>query len=135
MLRARAVEAENAGKKPLLVKIAPDLGFEQIEDALALVQEHGLAGLIATNTTLDHHGLGADQGESGGLSGRPLQTRSLEILRFLKAHTSIPVISAGGIMDAADARVRFDAGADLIQLYTGFIYAGPALVREIVRRI
>jgi dihydroorotate dehydrogenase len=131
----RAVQAENPGKKPVLVKIAPDLGFEQIEDALALVQEHGLAGVIATNTTLDHRGLGASQGEPGGLSGRPLRARSLEVLRFLKARTSIPVISAGGIMDAADARARFDAGAELIQLYTGFIYAGPALVREIVRHI
>ncbi|MBV8898698.1 MAG: quinone-dependent dihydroorotate dehydrogenase [Verrucomicrobia bacterium] len=128
----RAVQAENPGK-PMLVKIAPDLGFEQIEDALALVREHGLAGVIATNTTLNHQALGADQGEPGGLSGRPLRERSLEILRFLKARASIPVISAGGIMDVADARARFDAGADLIQLYTGFIYGGPALVREIVR--
>lgn len=130
----RAVQAENPGK-PMLVKIAPDLGFEQIEDALALVQEHGLAGLIATNTTLNHQGLGHDQGEPGGLSGRPLRERSMEVLRFLKARTSIPVISAGGIMDATDARARFDAGADLVQLYTGFIYGGPALVREIVRCI
>jgi len=130
----RAVQAENPGK-PMLVKIAPDLGFEQIEDVLALVQEHGLDGLIATNTTLNHQGLGSAQGESGGLSGRPLGGRSLEILRFLKARTSIPVISAGGIMDTADAQARFDEGADLIELYTGFIYGGPALVRRIVRRI
>ena len=130
----RAVQTENPGK-PMLVKIAPDLGFEQIEDVLALVQDHGLDGLIATNTTLDHQALGRDQGETGGLSGRPLGGRSLEILRFLKARTSVPVISTGGIMDPGDARARFDEGADLIQLYTGFIYGGPGLIQEIVRLI
>ena len=133
----RAVQTENRGKKPLLVKIAPDLNWEQIEDVLALVEEHRLAGLIATNTTLDRRnvGLGAGRFEAGGLSGRPLGARALEILKFLKARGSAPVISVGGIVRPEDAQARFDAGAELVQLYTGFIYYGPGLVRAVIRRL
>ncbi len=130
----RALQAENRGK-PLLVKIAPDLTWAQIEDVLAVAEAHAVAGIIATNTTLDHAALDGAAPQAGGLSGRPLTARSLEVLRFLRARSALPLISVGGIMTGADARARFDAGAALVQLYTGFIYRGPALVREILRNL
>jgi dihydroorotate dehydrogenase len=129
-----SVQAANRAKrepKPLLLKIAPDLEFAQIEEILELVTAHGLAGLIATNTTLDHSPVPAGRDETGGLSGRPLRARSTEIVRFITARTPLPVIAVGGIFDADAALEKLDAGAALVQLYTGFIYRGPALVKEI----
>ena len=119
-----AIQRVNQGK-PLLVKIAPDLTFAQLDDILALATEHRLAGVVATNTTIDQQAIPEHQRQPGGLSGKPLGTRSLEILRYIKKHSSLPVISVGGIMNEDDAKVRFDAGADLVQIYTGFIYRGP----------
>ncbi len=130
----RTVQAANRAKptpKPLLLKIAPDLEFSQIEEILALTTEHGLSGLIATNTTLDHSAVPQSWDETGGLSGKPLRARSTEILRFITARTQLPVIAVGGIFSAADALEKLDAGAALLQLYTGFIYRGPALIEEI----
>jgi dihydroorotate dehydrogenase len=126
----RAIQEQNQGK-PLLVKIAPDLSLEQIDHILALAEENLLAGVVATNTTTDQQAVPEDQRQPGGLSGKPLRARSLEVLRHIKKHSSLPVISVGGIMDQHDARERFDAGAELVQIYTGFIYHGPRLVREI----
>ncbi len=129
-----AVQAANRAKptpKPLLLKIAPDLEFAQIEEILELVTANGLAGLIATNTTLDHSPVPAGKDETGGLSGRPLRARSTEIVRFITARTPLPVIAVGGIFDADAALEKLDAGAALVQLYTGFIYRGPALIGEI----
>jgi len=129
-----AVQAANRVKpqpKPLLLKIAPDLEFAQIEEILELVTAHRLAGVIATNTTLDHSPVPAGRDETGGLSGRPLRARSAEIVRFITRRTELPVIAVGGIFDADAALEKLDAGAALVQLYTGFIYRGPALVREI----
>ena len=126
-----AIQQQNQGK-PLLVKIAPDLTHEQVDDILALAKEHRLAGIIATNTTTDHQTIPEEKRQAGGLSGKPLRTRSLEILRHIRRQSSLPVISVGGIMSADDARERFDAGAELIQLYTGFVYHGPGLLREVV---
>ncbi len=126
-----AIQQLNQGK-PLLVKIAPDLTREQVDDILALAKKHQLAGIIATNTTTDQLTIPEEKRRPGGLSGKPLRTRSLEILRHIRKQSSIPVISVGGIMTADDARERFDAGAELIQLYTGFVYHGPRLLREIV---
>ena len=126
-----AIQQQNQGK-PLLVKIAPDLTHEQIDDILALAKEYRLAGIIATNTTTDHQTIPEEKRQAGGLSGKPLRTRSLEILRHIRRQSSLPVISVGGIMSADDARERFDAGAELIQLYTGFVYHGPGLLREVV---
>ena len=131
----RAVQAKNASlptPRPMLVKIAPDLTFEGIEEVLILAQQHALAGLVATNTTVDHSALppGSPR-EQGGLSGRPLCARSTEIVRFLTARTSLPVIAVGGVSDAASAREKLDAGAALVQLYTGFVYGGPTTVPEI----
>ncbi len=131
----RAVQAKNRSlpvPRPMLVKIAPDLAFEQIEEVLDLAGRHALAGLVATNTTVDHSSLppGAPT-ETGGLSGGPLRARSTEIVRFLTARTPLPVIAVGGVADAASAREKLDAGAALVQLYTGFVYGGPTTVPEI----
>jgi dihydroorotate dehydrogenase len=129
----KAIQEQNSGK-PLLVKIAPDLTFEQLDYILASALECKLAGIIATNTTIDHQAVPVEIRQTGGLSGKPLRTRSLEILSYIKKHSFLPVISVGGIMNADDAIARFDAGADLIQIYTGFIYRGPALMSQIARR-
>ena len=133
----RAVQAKNHAlptPRPVLVKIAPDLAFSQIEEILALASDHALAGIVATNTTIDHSSLppGAPR-EQGGLSGAPLRARATEIVRFLTQKTRLPIIAVGGVSDAASAREKFDAGAALVQLYTGFVYGGPTLIPEIRR--
>ena len=126
----KAIQQQNQGK-PLLVKIAPDLTLEQVDHVLALATKYQLAGVVATNTTTDQQTIPDNKRQSGGLSGRPLRLRSLEILRHIKKHSPLPVISVGGIMSEDDAKERFDAGAELVQIYTGFVYRGPRLVREI----
>jgi dihydroorotate dehydrogenase len=146
-----ALRAE-AGGTPVLVKIAPDLTEHAIGEALDVCAEHGVAGVIATNTTVERRpaGLAAaslrvtsrrssvpardlHDGEQGGLSGRPLAARALEVVTFVAKRGELPVVGVGGIMSADDALRMFDAGASLVQLYTGLIYRGPALVRQIVR--
>jgi dihydroorotate dehydrogenase len=131
----KAVQAENTNRQPLLLKIAPDLGWDALEEILALVERHGLAGLIATNTTIDHSSVAPEQRQTGGLSGQPLKQRALEVLRFLTARTKLPVIGVGGIGSVDDALERLDAGAALIQIYTGLVYEGPGLVRDIHRAL
>ena len=120
---------------PIFVKIAPDLGWGQIDEVLAACEAAGIAGMIATNTTLGRDGLAAADagvaGQAGGLSGAPLTARALEVVRYVTGHTGLPVIGAGGIMTGDDAMRMFDAGAALIQLYTGFIYHGPGLIAAI----
>lgn len=125
------IQRRNRNGKPILIKIAPDLEWEAIESILALVDEHRLAGIIATNTTVDHSMLPSYRRTQGGLSGAPLRQRSTEIVRFIAERTELPVIAVGGIMNADDALEKFDACASLIQLYTGFVYEGPALIRQI----
>jgi dihydroorotate dehydrogenase len=126
------------GEKPILVKIAPDLSEAAIAELLEVCLARGAAGVIATNTTLSRDGLAATDAalgaETGGLSGRPLTGRAREVVRFVHTETGgrLPVIGVGGIMSADDAARMFDAGASLVQVYTGFIYHGPALVRQIV---
>lgn len=134
----RIVQAKNAGlaaPRPLLVKIAPDLEFAQIEEIAGLAQAHGLAGIIATNTTLGRAGVSGSphRDEAGGVSGEPLRARATEVVRFLTARTKLPVIAVGGVSDAASAQEKLDAGAALVQLYTGFVYGGPTLIGEICR--
>lgn len=128
----RVMTDENArlpAPKPLLLKIAPDLSEEALGEIVDVCEEFGLAGLIATNTTLDHGALiGAD--EAGGLSGIPLRARSTAVLRFLRSRTRLPLIGVGGICDAMSAREKLEAGAELLQIYTGYIYRGPRLLRE-----
>lgn len=130
----RAIQDRNSDGRPLLVKIAPDLEFDAIEEIISLSHDTQLSGLIATNTTLDHSGIPPERHTQGGLSGAPLKNRSTEIVKFITSRTSLPVIAVGGIMSPDDAMEKFDAGAALIQLYTGFIYEGPSLVHEIVQR-
>jgi dihydroorotate dehydrogenase len=127
------------GKTPILVKIAPDLTEPAIAEVLEVCLAYGAAGIIATNTTLGRDGLAAaDQpraAEAGGLSGRPLTERARKVVHFVHEETGgrLPIIGVGGVMDRDDAARLFDAGASLVQLYTGFIYRGPALVRAIAR--
>ncbi|WP_329109349.1 quinone-dependent dihydroorotate dehydrogenase [Micromonospora sp. NBC_01699] len=134
-----ALLAALVGEKPVLVKIAPDLTEPAIAELLRVCLDRGAAGVIATNTTLRRAGLAAaDQPrgtETGGLSGRPLTERAREVVSFVHRETggALPVIGVGGIMEPDDANRLFDAGASLVQLYTGFIYRGPGLARAIAR--
>ncbi|MCH2196670.1 quinone-dependent dihydroorotate dehydrogenase [Kordia sp.] len=124
--------------KPILLKIAPDLTNEQLVDIIEIVADTKIAGVIATNTTISREGLqSVDKGEMGGLSGKPLTNRSTEVIRFLaeKSNKSFPIIGVGGIHSAKDALEKLDAGADLVQLYTGFIYEGPKLIKNINKEI
>lgn len=129
------IQGRNTARRPLLLKIAPDLEWASIEDILRLVEEHELAGIIATNTTIDHSGVPPQREQQGGLSGRPLRQRSTEIVRFIAERTNLPVIAVGGIFDGDSALEKFDAGAALVQIYTGFIYEGPGLVKKICRAL
>ena len=122
---------EGTPNKPLFVKVAPDLAEEDLVGIVKLAEEEQLAGLIATNTTLDHTSIPADRDQQGGLSGRPVRTRSLAALRIIRSHSKLPVIACGGISDEATAHERMQAGADLLQVYTAFIYQGPALLRKL----
>lgn len=129
--------AANADGVPILVKIAPDLTEPAIAEVLEVCGERGVAGVIATNTTLGRDGLApADApraAEAGGLSGRPLTERAREVVAFVHKESGLPVIGVGGVLDVDDAARLFDAGASLVQLYTGFIYRGPGLARAIAR--
>jgi len=124
--------------KPILLKIAPDLTNEQLDEIIEIVQETKIAGLIATNTTISREGLQTPSSEvealgAGGISGKPLTVRSTEVIRYIhtKSKGSIPMIAVGGIHTAQDALGKLDAGATLVQLYSGFIYEGPGLIKEI----
>jgi dihydroorotate dehydrogenase len=121
--------------KPLVVKISPDLSPVELEAVLAACEENGVAGIVATNTTLDHSLIPLELDEDGGLSGAPLREKSTALVRSIVANSKIPVIASGGICDAESAREKFEAGAQLIQLYTGFIYRGPRILREIMEKL
>jgi dihydroorotate dehydrogenase len=128
--------------KPILLKIAPDLSYSQLNDIIDIVQQTKIAGVIATNTTISREGLAYSTAElekigPGGLSGKPLSKRSTEVIRYLKTKSgnAFPVIGVGGIHSEEDAMEKLQAGADLIQLYTGFIYHGPDLIKRINKRI
>lgn len=128
--------------KPILLKIAPDLSDSQLDDIIDIVKTTGIAGVIATNTTISREGLTTpteviEKIGAGGLSGKPLTKRSTEVIRYLKQKSgnAFPVIGVGGIHSASDALEKLEAGADLIQLYTGFIYEGPALIKRINKAI
>lgn len=124
---------------PVLLKLAPDLTESAIDEAVGVAVEAGVAGLIATNTTLSRAGIdprdAALAEEAGGLSGAPLTLRAREVVGQIRARTDLPLIGVGGVMTGADARAMVDAGADLIQLYTGLVYRGPALAREVAAAI
>ena len=118
--------------KPLVVKISPDLSGAELKAILAVCEENGVSGIIATNTTLDHSMIAPQLDQAGGLSGAPLRNKSTALVREINARSTIPVIASGGIFDAQSAREKFQAGAQLIQLYTGLVYRGPQLLREIM---
>jgi dihydroorotate dehydrogenase len=124
-------------RRPILLKIAPDLAFAQIDAALAVIAELGLDGIIATNTTLARPGALAAANQAGGLSGAPVRRRSTEIVNYISRATQgrLPIIGVGGIMDEAGAAEKLDAGATLVQLYTGLIYRGPFFAAEAARAL
>lgn len=138
-----ALQQENDRQKPLLVKIAPDLEWDEIASVLDLAQKHRLAGIIATNTTISRAGLqtqtiGATgksvREEAGGISGSPLRQRSTEVIRFIYQETQgqLPIVGVGGVFTAADAWEKITAGASLVQIYTGWVYEGPWMVKRIL---
>ncbi len=134
----QTLNAQKSRPKPILLKIAPDLTDEQLDDIVEIVQETGLAGIVATNTTISRNGLQTSQETleqigAGGLSGLPVKQRATEVIRYIHQRSGgkIPIIAVGGIFTAADAQEKLDAGASLVQVYTGFIYEGPAIVKKI----
>jgi len=137
------LQAKNNSNKifrPILLKIAPDLTNEQLDDIVEIVEDTKIAGVIATNTTIDRSGLRTAAHiakETGGLSGKPLTERSTEVIRYLseRSNKSFPIIGVGGIHSPEDAQAKLDAGASLIQLYTGFIYEGPGLIKRICKHL
>lgn len=128
-------------QKPILLKIAPDLTDGQLDDVIDLALEIKLDGLVATNTTISREGLGLESSivsrQTGGLSGLPLKQRSTEVVKYIcqKTNGKIPVIASGGIFTGADAKEKIDAGASLVQVWTGFIYEGPSIVKNICKSI
>lgn len=128
--------------KPVLLKIAPDLNNSQLDDIIEIVQETLIDGIVATNTTISREKLSYPESKinevgAGGLSGQPLREKSTQVIRYIheKSGGKIPIVGVGGIMNKEDALEKFDAGASLVQLYTGFIYEGPALVKSINKEL
>ena len=136
---ANRERAAGPGKRrvPVLLKIAPDLTWPQIETVLGVIAEFGLDGIIATNTTLARPGFFAGVNEAGGLSGAPLRRRATEIINFIAraTHGRLPIIGSGGVVDATSAAEKLDAGATLVQVYTGMIYRGPFFAAELARAL
>ncbi|MEP6735721.1 MAG: quinone-dependent dihydroorotate dehydrogenase [Chryseolinea sp.] len=142
MANIKRLSLESAKPKPVLLKIAPDLSNEQLDDIVDILIATKTDGVIATNTTISRAGLNTPDSHvkeigNGGLSGKPLRARATEVIRYLrlKLGPSYPIIGVGGIMTSEDAIEKLDAGADLVQLYTGFIYEGPGLVKAINRAL
>ena len=140
--RIVSLNGEKPKQKPILLKIAPDLSNEQLDDIIEIVAETGIDGVIATNTTISRENLNTADDEvekigAGGLSGKPVQSRSTEVIRYLseKSRKSFPIIGVGGIHSAKDAIEKLDAGASLVQVYTGYIYEGPSLVKQINKEL
>ena len=134
----RLAQRHNLNPRPLLVKIAPDLTWAELDEILTAVQAAGIDGLIATNTTLSRQEIQSPlRAETGGLSGRPLAARSTEIIAYIARQTGgrLPLIGVGGVQTASDVRAKLDAGATLVQVYTGLVYAGPGMAGEILRRL
>ena len=130
LLSAIGNEAGTA-RKPLIVKISPDLSGAELKAVLSVCEENRVSGIIATNTTLDHSSIPQQLDQPGALSGAPLRDKSTALVREIAARSTIPVIASGGVFDAESAQEKFRAGAKLIQLYTGFVYRGPQLLRQI----
>jgi dihydroorotate dehydrogenase len=141
LVHLQQLNTAKAVQRPILLKIAPDLTNEQLDDVAALALEIKLDGLVATNTTISREGLSPQSAETskqaGGLSGKPVQQRSTEVLKYLISRTEgkIPVIASGGIFTGSDAREKLYCGAPLVQVWTGFIYVGPAIVKKITKQL
>lgn len=140
--RLQVLNKEMGKNRPILLKIAPDLTNEQLDDIISLVTETQIQGVVATNTTIERSHLKADAATveaigAGGLSGKPLTKRSTEVVKYIheKSGGNIKIIAAGGIFTAADAQEKLDAGASLVQVYTGFIYEGPAIASNICKSL
>jgi dihydroorotate dehydrogenase len=131
VLLATIGEENSTNRKPIVVKIAPDLDAGQLEQILATCETNKVAAVIATNTTLDHSAIPAGKDQEGGLSGAPVREKSTALIREIVERSTIPVIASGGVLDAGSAREKFEAGAKLVQIYTGLVYRGPGLIREI----
>ncbi|REJ61863.1 MAG: quinone-dependent dihydroorotate dehydrogenase [Bacteroidetes bacterium] len=142
LLKEVKAKNEALGAKPLMLKIAPDLTNGQLDDIVGIVNELKLSGVVATNTTISRAGLKASQEKvaamgAGGLSGKILRERSTEVVRYLrnKLSADIAIVAVGGIFTGKDAKEKLDAGADLVQVWTGFLYEGPAMVRRMLRSL
>jgi dihydroorotate dehydrogenase len=142
LLAMKTLSNSKPQPKPVLLKIAPDLTVTQLDDIVDILMESGTDGVIATNTTISRDGLATPKLEvdamgAGGLSGKPVRERSTEVIAYLRAKLGpvYPIIGVGGIMTAEDAAEKLKAGADLVQVYTGFIYEGPAFVKRILKEI
>jgi dihydroorotate dehydrogenase len=131
----QVVQEENRTNKPIVVKISPDLPVADLEQIVAACEAHRVAAIIATNTTVEHSALALDRDEQGGLSGPPLRERSTALIRAIAAQTAIPIIGCGGICDAESAREKMEAGAQLLQIYTGLVYRGPGLIKELAEAV
>lgn len=138
----KKLNATYANPKPILLKIAPDLNEGQLDEVIEIVDQTKIDGVIATNTTITRENLLTSKSEidkigNGGLSGKPLKDRSTEVIRYLatKSNKAFPIVGVGGIHSAEDAMEKIEAGADLVQIYTGFIYEGPKLVKRINKAI
>jgi dihydroorotate dehydrogenase len=136
----RSLQYQNTAQKPVFLKIAPDLTNEQLDEIVDIVTETGINGIICTNTTISRDGLKESKAElesigAGGMSGAPLLNRSVEVVKYMKERSQdrFTIIGVGGIHDPASAQAHLDAGADLIQVYSGFIYEGPGMIRRILK--
>jgi len=139
LIQLRALKST---QKPVLLKISPDLNYKQVDETLKIIEKTRIDGIVATNTSIQRNNLVTDQEKvrkigNGGLSGRPISERSTEMIRYIrkKAGKELPIIGVGGIMTEGDAMEKISAGADLIQVYTGFIYEGPVLIKRILRKM
>jgi dihydroorotate dehydrogenase len=142
MNHVKALSNAKEKPKPVLLKIAPDLSASQLDDIIEILKETKTDGVIATNTTISREGLQTSKEEidrigNGGLSGKPVAKKSTEVIKYLRTNlgATYPIIGVGGIMNADDAIEKLKAGADLIQIYTGFVYEGPGFVKQILKRI
>ncbi len=140
--RLMQIRASKVNKKPVLLKISPDLNLKQVDETLKIIEKTRIDGIVATNTTITRENLVTEKERvrnigSGGLSGQPITEKSTEMIRYIrkKAGEQLPIIGVGGIMSEKDAIDKLKAGADLVQIYTGFIYEGPGLVKRILREI
>jgi dihydroorotate dehydrogenase len=142
LTRIKKLNSQKSNPKPILLKIAPDLTNEQLDDIIDIVKETKIDGVIATNTTISREGLHTQDSRlktigAGGLSGKPLTKRSTEVVRYLstKSNKAFPIIAVGGIHTAEDAIEKLNAGASLVQIYTGFIYEGPGIAKRINKKL